>query len=290
MTATRSRGSLRVDPRLAARRASIARKAGARRLRFIGALSILATVAILAIAASNSSWFDVDAIDVVGAERSDPRHVVNASGIEIGEPLIELDLGAATDAVERVPWVASADVDRDIDGTVTIAVTERVGVVAVPAGNRFAIIDRTGRQLELAETQPDPYLPVTGVEASGVPGQLVDETALAVVSLVDALTPAVRDATTGISYEQGRLLLELTVGGQADLGDERDLEAKLLAVETVLARVDLGCLAVIDVQVPDAPTVRRVDQTATTETGSGTDPSAGREPAAEEPSEAPGGC
>lgn len=290
MTATRSRSSPRVDPRLAARRASVARKAGARRLRFIGTLSVLATLAIVAIAVSNSSWFDIDAIEVLGAERSDPRHIVNASGIELGEPLIEVDLGASTDAVEGVPWVAAAEIDRSIDGTMTITVTERIGVVAVPAGERFALIDRSGRQLEMTEAQPDSFLPVSGVDASGVPGQPVDDAALAVVALVDALRPTVRDAATGIAYEDDRLLLDLAVGGRADLGDGRDLDEKLLALETVLARVDLRCLAVIDVQVPEAPTVRRIESAATTETGSGVDPAAGQQAAEEEPFDGPGGC
>ncbi len=287
MTATRSRTSNRVDPRLAARRASVARKAGARRLRLIGAVSAAATIAIIVIAAANSSWFDVDAIDVVGAERADPRHVVNASGIELGEPLIDIDLEASRAAVERVPWVAGALVDRELDGTITITVTERVGVVALPAGPRFVVIDRTGRQLELAEAQPEEFLPVAGVETSGVPGQPVDDAGHAVVALVEALTPAVREASTGIAHEGGQLHLELAMGGRADLGDDRDLDEKLLALETVLARVDLACLAVIDVRAPGAPTVRRLEPAPT---GSGSDPAEGRRPAAEEPFAEPGGC
>ena len=250
------------------------------------------------IALSNSSWLDVDAIEVDGVDRADPRQIVNASGIELGSPLIEVDLARSTEAVRQVPWVGDATIDRDLDGTITIAVTERVGVVAVPAGSRFAMVDRTGRQLELVDAQPPGFLPVVGVEASGVPGQLLDDSGLAVVSLVETLTPTVRDATSGIIVAEDRLQLELVIGGRADLGDERGLGDKLGALETILARVDLACVAVIDVRVPDAPTVRRAtqseidgDQAAVQrefepETGS----DAGQQPSDEEPFAGPGGC
>ena len=287
MTATKSRGSGRVDPRLAARRASVAKKASAKRLRFIAILSAVAALAIIAIALSNSSWLDVDVIEVDGVDRADPRQIVNASGIELGSPLIEVDLQRSTEAVRQVPWVADAAIDRNLDGTITIAVTERVGIIAVPAGSRFAMIDRTGRQLELVEAQPDAFLPVVGVEASGVPGQPLDDSGMAVVSLVEALTPTVRDASSGIVVTEQRLQLELAIGGTADLGDERGLSEKLAALETILARVDLACVAVIDVRVPDAPTVRRA---APAEFESETGAVGGQQPSDEEPFAGPGGC
>jgi cell division protein FtsQ len=294
MTATRARGSGRVDPRLAARRASVAKKATARRRRVIALISAIATVAIVAIAVANSSWFDVDAIDVVGADRADPRQIVNASGIELGLPLHDIDVSDATTGVEQVPWVAEASVDRAIDGTVTITVTERVGVIAIPAGTRFALVDRTGRQLELVETRPAAFLAVEGVEASGVPGQPVDDAGLAVVSLAEALTPQVREATSGISFVDDRLQLQLTVGGRADLGDERGLDEKLVALETILARVDLACIATVDVRVPGAPTVRRVTPADTragqAEATTGIEAALGSKPADEEPFDGPGGC
>ena len=301
MTAT---GSIvdRVDPRLQARRASVAKKAGARRLRVLAAISAVATLAIAAIAAANSSWFDVDEIDVVGADRADARHIVNASGIRVGAPLVELDVSSSSEAVAQVPWVAGATIDRDLDGTVTIAVTERVALLAIPVGPRFALVDRTGRQLELVEDRPGAFLPISGVEASGVPGQPLDEAGLAVVTLVEALTPSVHEATTGIAVVDDRLQLELAVGGRADLGDRRALDDKLVALETILARVDLGCIDVIDVRVPDAPTVRRLAPAGTgsiePQAAPGNDPrtdsqttsSAGPEPADEEPFPGTGGC
>jgi hypothetical protein len=132
-----------------------------------------------------------------------------------------------------------------------------VGVVALPTGARFVVVDRTGQQLELVAERADHFLPVSGVEASGVPGQPVDEVGRSVVTLADGLSPAVAGASSTIVVVDGLLALDLTVGGRAVIGDVRDLDAKLLALETVLQRVDLTCVEVIDVRVPSAPTVRR---------------------------------
>ncbi len=257
MTAVKSRSNRGVDPRIEARRASVARKDGLRRLWMVAGLTLVASLAIGAIAVAKSSWLDIESVTVEGADRANPQHIVTASGIRVGEPLVEIDIDGSAEAIRRVPWVATASVDRNWGGSVAIQVTERVGIVALPTGSRLAVIDQTGQQLELLPELPDGFIPVTGVEASGVPGQPVTDEAMSVVSLVSGLTPAVAEATERIVVEEGQLMLELNVGGRANFGDVRDLDAKLLALETILARVDLKCLAVIDVRVPEAPTVRR---------------------------------
>ena len=257
MTATRSRATRRVDPRLQARRRSVARREGLRRLWLVIGLTAVASLAIGAIAVANSSWADVEAIEVVGTDRADPRQIVTASGIEVGSPLVEVDGGAASERILGVPWVASADVDRSWRGLVTITITERVGMVAFPAGSRFAIVDRTGQQLELVSDRPEHFLPIQGVEASGVPGQPVSEPGLAVVALVDQLTPDLATATNQVVVDEGDVAIELAGGGRAVFGDDRELSEKFVALETILERVDLTCVELIDLRVPSAPTVRR---------------------------------
>ena len=49
-----------------------------------------------------------------------------------------------------------------------------------------------------------------------------------------------------------------TVGGRARFGDGTDLDGKLQALETMLARVDLRCIDTIDVRVPSAPALTRL--------------------------------
>lgn len=290
MTATKSRPSRRVDPRMQARRRSVQRREGLRRLWIVAGLTIVASLAIGAIVISNSSWLDVERVTVVGSERSNPQQIAIASEVTVGEPLIEVDLETAAQAVRGVPWVASASVDRNWNGEIVIQVTERVPVIALPTGERFAMIDGTGQQLEVVASRPDGFFVIEGLEVAGVPGQTAGLDARLLISLVEALTPEVTAATESLLIEDGSLSIRLTGGGRANLGDDRDLRDKLVALETVLARVDLTCLAVIDVRVPSSPTVRRLPPLTPTPNATTTLAPDSPTPSAEEPLVAQGGC
>lgn len=275
-------GAHSLDPRLQARRHQVARQEGRRRLRLIGAVTLVATLAIVAIAAVNSSLLDVERVVVTGASRANPQQVVVATGLQVGQPLVRVHPDGVAAAVERVPWIDTARVHRGWRGDVTVAVTERRAVMAVPTGPRFALVDPTGRQLEIVDTPPEGMLVLGGLEASGVPGQAVPAEAAAAVTALERLSPEIAAHTTGLSVEGGQVFLELGPTGRAEIGDDRDLDAKMVALETVLARVDLTCVSVIDVRVPSAPTVRRAAPGGGQLAASGAD--------SEEPLANAGGC
>jgi hypothetical protein len=54
------------------------------------------------------------------------------------------------------------------------------------------------------------------------------------------------------------LALDLADGGRVELGDDRQLDLKVEAFRTVVARVDLRCLDTIDLRVPTHPVVTRI--------------------------------
>ncbi len=290
MTATKSRPSRRVDPRMQARRRSVQRREGLRRLWIVVGLTAVASVAIGAIAIAKSTWLDVETVTIVGSVRSNPQQIATASQITVGEPLIEVDLDRAAQSVRNVPWVASATVDRNWGGEIVIRVSERVPVIAVPTGDRFAMIDATGQQLEVVATRPDGFFSIEGLEVSGVPGQTAGADAQLLIALVEALTPEVAAVTESLLISDGRLSIRLTVGGRAELGDDRDLVDKLVALETILARVDLVCVDVIDVEVPSSPTVRRQPPPAPTLDATTIPVPDSPNPSVEEPLVAQGGC
>lgn len=255
--------------RFAAKRLDLERRAGLRRLRIVLGLTFVTSSAIGLIAFINSSWFDVDSISVVGTERSDPDLIVAASGIEIGQGLLEVDRQAATVGVELVPWIGVATVDRSWTGEILISVEERPPSAAIPAGNRIALVDEHGRQLEIVDRRPDGYLPIRGIEGSGVAGEPAPTEALPVIALLDALPAEVASQVSGVTVEERHLYLDLSAGGRIDFGDGSELGLKLQSAETMLARVDLSCLDTIDVRVPAAPVLTRRGQAVDSEGASG---------------------
>ncbi|MFV0256852.1 MAG: cell division protein FtsQ/DivIB [Acidimicrobiales bacterium] len=265
------------------RRAGSARRARSRRRRLevLAAAAAVTVVGVGGLALAKSSALDVDAVRVMGAEHADTDQITTMSGLFPGQPLVEVSPSSVEHNVESVPWVDQARVRRGWLGTVTITVTERRPVMALPTGQgRYVLVDGSGRQLELVGAPMDGQIPVTGIEVSGVPGDTVTDRARMVVAVNQQLTPAVAEQVTGIGFDDETMVLDLAIGGKARLGDDRELPEKLVSLETVLARVDLACVAVIDVEVPSAPTVRRAPslppgETAANDGGEVPDPGTG---------------
>lgn len=258
--------------RFVGRRQEIRRQQGARRLRVVLALTVVSLLAVSAIGVLNSELADVDAVTVVGNDRTPVDDVVLATSILTGQPLLDLDLAAAETDVEALPWVRKAEVERRLDGEIVVRVIEREPVLAIPVvgpgavvadgdavPGRYVLIDELGQQLELVNDIPAGFLPVAGIEASGRPGESAPEETGLILSLAQSLPPSLVDEVSAMTVAEGDLYLELKAGGRANIGDSSLLGEKIQALETVLARVDLECVSVIDLRVPSAAAVRRVE-------------------------------
>jgi cell division protein FtsQ len=255
-----------VDPRLRARRIEVQRDAGRRRLRRV--LAILgATGAVLAAyAVTQSPVLDVDHVRVSGGERTDHGAVAFASGIGRGEPMVSLDTGAVARRIEALPWVRTARVERRWPGTVRVSITERTPAAVVPVGEgdeaRLALVDASGRVLSDGSDTSDgtaapmpPGLPtLADVRGDVTAGETLDRDARDALAVVAALAEALPGTVAEVSTDLDATLVS---GGQVRFGTAEDLDDKIVAVETVLADVDVDGLAVLDVRVPGSPVLTR---------------------------------
>jgi hypothetical protein len=260
-----------VDPRLRARRIEVRRSEGRKRLR---RLLVALTVTVVGAASwgiTRSPLLDVDHVEVVGAQRVDLGTVLEVAGIEVGDPLVDLDLGAATDAITALPWVESALVDRSWWGTVRYEIVERRPVsVATTTDGRALLVDAGGWVLDQAGPSDQGLPTIVGLRPSAV-GDRLDGVDRVAVDLVVRAGPGLSEWLDSVVVADESLWIDLrpqaiaaaggTPGypGRVQLGDGRELDAQLVAAETVLARVELSCLDTIDVRVPASPVVRRVE-------------------------------
>ncbi len=258
--------------RFVGRRQEIRREQGARRLRIVLVLTLVSLLAVTIIGVLNSDLADVDTVIVVGNDRTAAGEVVAATAIVDGQPLLDLDLRRAEIGVEALPWVRKAEVVRRLNGEIIVSVVERKPVLALPvagpgsgggeanaAAGRFVLIDQLGQQLEVVGERPAEYLPITGIEASGRPGESAPTESGLVLSLVQSLPSDLNGQVVAMTVDDGDLYLELVDGGRANMGDSSVLGEKIQALQTVLARVDLHCVSVIDLRVPSAAAVRRAE-------------------------------
>jgi cell division protein FtsQ len=171
--------------------------------------------------------------------------------------MIDVDESGAARRVEALPWVARAQVSRRWPATVRISVTERraVAVTRVDGGG-WALLDATARVLEIVPNAPGGVTVIEGLGPASPPGTELS-TAHGALSVVSASSPALAARTAAVVAVQGGIEVRLNPRGTVRLGPADNLEAKLIAVETVLAQVDVRNLATLDVRLPSSPVLTR---------------------------------
>ena len=251
-------GARTIDPRLRARRITVRRDEGRRRLRRLSGLGVVAAVALLTFGVTRSPVLDVDRVQVAGAQHTATDAVQRASGIHRHAPMTDVDLDRARRGVLALPWVRTVSITRSWPGTVRITVTERTAVAAIAAGNAgFSLVDGDGRVLESSPTLPAGYVLLANVAVPGEPGTSIDPSTSDALDVARALPASLRVKVSTIVPESDGVTLRLVAGGVVRLGAAVDLSAKLRAADTVLSEADMKNLCAVDVRVASAPSLTR---------------------------------
>jgi cell division protein FtsQ len=206
--------------------------------------------------------FVVRSITVTGTHLVSPAQVTAAADVPLGTPLMRVDPGAVTRRVEAIRQVASATVSEDWPDHLTIAVTERVPVLAVRmAGGGYDLIDFSGVIVRLATTRPR-GLPVfvTTLPGSALPG---DPGVAAAAAVLTELTPALARAVTTVSVAQalseagpaaaaGQVTLSMDGGRTVVWGNPGNGAAKDREIRILLR----GSVKYLDVSAPGTAVAR----------------------------------
>jgi cell division protein FtsQ len=250
--------SSRIDPRMRARRVAVRRDEGRRRLRRLMTVAVVAAVACLVYLATRSPLFDVDHVQVSGVAHTSEDAVRAASAIEPGVPMTDVDLGRAESAIAALPWVDTVSVARDWPGTIEIRVSERAATATLlGSGGEWAIVDDTGRVLEVADGPAADRPTITLAAAPVAPGATQPGIAGA-IEVIRRLTPDLAPWVQAVHpAEDGTVDLLLQQGIRVELGSQAHVADKLVDLATVLTRVDLTDLETIDVSVVHTPVTSR---------------------------------
>ena len=137
-----------------------------------------------------STVLDVTDVQVGGATAETLPAVREAAAVPPGTSLLWLDTSALDAQVQTIPRVATVDVRRSFPHTVTVTVTEREPVAAVPLGAGVALVDGTGFAYR---TMPAPPAGIPRlVLAMGVSASPSDPTTVAAVRVLAALPAGLR--------------------------------------------------------------------------------------------------
>ncbi|MDG2908090.1 MAG: FtsQ-type POTRA domain-containing protein [Acidimicrobiales bacterium] len=231
-----------------------------RRLWWLWTPVALLMLGVLAYASTRTSLLDVDRIEVEGAGlKVTEWTVLEAAAIEVGRPLLDLDLDAVDSRLTALPWVAEATVVREWSGTVRLRILERTPVVVGvdPVGAQV-LLDAVGAVLESVEpgAPADPSLPHIRIDGFGPPGSRVSGIG-PLLRAAEAVPPDLGAWIVALVPTGDGIRAELVGGAVAEMGFSDDYRDQARALATVLTRVRLACLREVDVSIPDNPVVRR---------------------------------
>jgi cell division protein FtsQ len=249
-----------MDPKIRERRVVIARQRGRGRLRVLVSGFCVLAIGVGAFFTLQTSLFSARHVTVRGAHHIPVATVVEVAGLTRHPPLLDVDAGLAAARLEKLPWVRSAVVERHWPDSVSVVVTERVAVasVALPAGG-VAIVDGSGRVLAHESDAPAGTVALVVPHVAGPPGSVLGSTASGALTVARDLPLPLRSRVTTVIAETGEgVVLDLGGGLRAVLGPPSGLGAKFEALESMLAGTRLAGPAVIDLTVPEEPTVSAV--------------------------------
>ena len=110
-----------------------------------------------------------DDIQIQGAEHLTRRQVLSVFGADLERNIFRVSLGERQADLERLPWVAHADVMRLLPDTIRVRITERTPVAFVRQGTQIGLVDGSGVLLDMPpDAAGDPHysFPVlTGLSA-----------------------------------------------------------------------------------------------------------------------------
>lgn len=247
------------DPRFHERRVAVVSEARSRRHRVL--VSVVSVVALLlaAVGVTYSPLLDVDRIDIIGSDLLDLDGLRDATGVGVGSPIVFVDPGEVETKLRDDPRFSRVAVARQFPSSVSIRLTERRAIARVAGPTLGVVVGEGGVVISVA--RGDELLRRIDVDEDPTtrPGGRLNAPLAAAVDVVGAMSFEVTAQIFGVRVaSDGQLTFDLGDGRTVLFGPIEDVEAKLLAVRTMLGpQIDTRGLCQLDVRVPTAPTMRR---------------------------------
>jgi cell division protein FtsQ len=112
------------------------------------------------LAASVEAGLSVQDVTVVGREKAAPADLLNALAVDRGAPILAFDPHKAREALEQIPWVRQARVERRLPDTIAITITEREPMALWQQDRQMRLIDADGIVLTANDLSKWPNLPL----------------------------------------------------------------------------------------------------------------------------------
>lgn len=202
--------------------------------------------------ASVHAGLAVNDVTVEGRTRGEPAGLLEALGVQRGDPILAFDPQAARERIMALPWVAAAEVQRRLPDQIHLRLEERNPIALWQHQGRLAVIDQHGQPI--TNTRPGHFINLPLVVGEGAPLH-----ARALVALLEREPELAERVVAAVWVSDRRWNLRLEGGIEVrlpELGAEEawSLLARLERQQGVLERD----VAMIDMRLADRLVLRSV--------------------------------
>ena len=99
-------------------------------------------------------------VHVVGRSKTAREDILAAVALKQGEPIMSLDLEAARERLEQLPWVMEATVERRLPDLVYVTLVERKAMAIWQLDGSLSVVDQSGQVIAGAVADDFPGLPL----------------------------------------------------------------------------------------------------------------------------------
>lgn len=206
--------------------------------------------------------FGIDEVVLTGHRNTTDREIYDALDLTRMVSFASFESDAIRRNLERLPWIAGAEMTRVWPGRLEVRVHERRPFAVWQMGDQLALVDDAGRVLSAIHRSTD--FDVPRIEGDGAPQE-----AKALFAALERYPGIAREITQSHRVGTRRWSLRLKAGGALDLPADGELAA-LAALEANPELMQLVSAGdhVIDLRVAGRTAIRR----ATADRGPGRDP------------------
>jgi cell division protein FtsQ len=201
--------------------------------------------------ALHQSFFEVHHVSLNGVRHESLSRVLAASGLDAHPAMIDVSAGSIEKNLESFPWIESVTVSKRWPSTVIVTVHEGTAV-AVAFGPHHVLdyVDAQGRNLGQAPLHVN--LPTLVYVDATAPSWPYDQSGRSAALVASELPKAFSSQVDEVTEDaHGFVSLKMTSPVTFILGPATDLEAKFVAVASVIAHSTLRAGDVVNVTVPD---------------------------------------
>lgn len=208
--------------------------------------------------------FAVREVLVEGRSETRPGELMAALGVRQGDPILTFNPAAAREALQRLPWIRNAVVERRLPETIYVRLVEREPLALWQNGGRMQVIDRGGQVI--AGIDPGRWPALKIVVGQGAPQHAAD--LLAILATEPALAQKVTHAIR-VGTRRWNLRIEPQPGAAVEVQLPEDNPAgawvRLAEAERAGGLFQRN-IATIDLRMPDRMILRPVRETPATPT------------------------